>query len=147
MQLPELLYDRGEVKNLSIQYGTLTDEERYKINEHIILTIKMLEALPFPRHLMNVPEIAGGHHERMDGRGYPRAIVASSMSIPARLMAIADVFEALTATDRPYKSGKSPEESLNIMRQMAQGGHFDIELFELFAQSDLPARYAEKFLH
>ncbi|WP_320152929.1 HD domain-containing phosphohydrolase [uncultured Tolumonas sp.] len=147
MQLPEWLYDRGEVKNLSIQYGTLTDEERYKINEHIILTIKMLEALPFPRHLMNVPEIAGGHHERMDGRGYPRAIVASSMSIPARLMAIADVFEALTATDRPYKSGKSPEESLNIMRQMAQGGHFDIELFELFAQSDLPARYAEKFLH
>lgn len=147
MQLPELLYDRGEIKNLSIQRGTLTDEERYKINEHIVLTIKMLEAMPFPRHLMNVPEIAGGHHERMDSRGYPRAIPASSMSIPARLMAIADVFEALTATDRPYKSGKSPEESLNIMRQMAQGGHLDTELFELFAQSDLPARYAEKFLH
>ena len=146
MQVPSLLYDRGEVKNLSIQRGTLTDEERYKINEHIVLTIKMLEAMPFPRHLMNVPEIAGGHHERIDGRGYPRAIPADSLSIPARMMAIADVFEALTATDRPYKSGKSPEESLDIMRKMAQGGHLDVDLFELFAQSDIPARYASQFL-
>jgi hypothetical protein len=146
MQVPSLLYDRGEVKNLSIQRGTLTDEERYKINEHIVLTIKMLEAMPFPRHLMNVPEIAGGHHERIDGRGYPRAIPADSLSIPARMMAIADVFEALTATDRPYKSGKSTRESLEIMRKMAQGGHLDVDLFELFAQSDIPARYASQFL-
>jgi HD-GYP domain-containing protein (c-di-GMP phosphodiesterase class II) len=146
MQVPELLYDRGEVKNLSIQRGTLTDEERYKINEHIVLTIKMLEAMPFPRHLMSVPEIAGGHHERTDSRGYPRAIPASSMSIPARMMAIADVFEALTATDRPYKPGKSVDESLDIMHKMACGGHLDVELFELFAQSDIPARYAAQFL-
>lgn len=146
MQVPELLYDRGEVKNLSIQRGTLTDEERYKINEHIVLTIKMLEAMPFPRHLMSVPEIAGGHHERTDSHGYPRAIPASNLSIPARMMAIADVFEALTATDRPYKPGKSPDESLAIMRKMALGGHLDIELFELFAQSDIPSRYAAQFL-
>lgn len=146
MQIPELLYDRGEVKNLSIQRGTLTEEERYKINEHIVLTIKMLEALPFPRHLTNVPEIAGGHHERMDSRGYPRAIPAGSLSIPARMMAIADVFEALTATDRPYKTGKSAEESLDIMRKMAHGGHLDVELFELFAHSEIPARYADEFL-
>lgn len=146
MKVPELLYDRSEVKNLTIQHGTLTDEERYKINEHIVLTIKMLKAMPFPRHLMSVPEIAGGHHERIDGHGYPRAIPAASMSIPARLMAIADVFEALTATDRPYKDGKSPEESLDIMRKMAHGGHLDVELFELFAQSDIPARYAAEFL-
>jgi hypothetical protein len=122
MQVPELLYDRGEVKNLSIQRGTLTDEERYKINEHIVLTIKMLEAMPFPRHLKAVPEIAGGHHERIDSKGYPRAIPAAAMSIPARMMAIADVFEALTATDRPYKQGKSADESLDIMRHMAREG-------------------------
>ncbi|WP_169333572.1 HD domain-containing phosphohydrolase [Leeia oryzae] len=146
MQVPELLYDRGEVKNLSISRGTLTDEERYKINEHIVLTIKMLEAMPFPRHLANVPEIAGGHHERTDGRGYPRAVPASSLSIPARMMAIADVFEALTATDRPYKVGKTIEESLEIMHKMAQGGHLDLELFELFAKSELPARYKREFL-
>jgi len=146
MQVPELLYDRGEVKNLTIQRGTLTDEERYKINEHIVLTIKMLEAMPFPRHLKAVPEIAGGHHERTDSKGYPRSIPAASMSIPARMMAIADVFEALTATDRPYKQGKSTDESLDIMRHMARGGHLDVELFELFAQSDIPARYASRFL-
>ena len=146
MQVPALLYDRGEVKNLSIQRGTLTEEERYKINEHIVLTIKMLEAMPFPRHLMTVPEIAGGHHERVDSGGYPRSIPAASLSIPARMMAIADVFEALTATDRPYKSGKSAEESLEIMRKMAQGGHLDEALFELFAQSDIPGRYVAQFL-
>ncbi|SIQ70253.1 HD-GYP domain, c-di-GMP phosphodiesterase class II (or its inactivated variant) [Aeromonas sp. RU39B] len=146
MRVPELLYDRGEVKNLSIQRGTLTEEERYKINEHIVMTIKMLEALPFPRHLANVPEIAGGHHERTDSGGYPRSIPAGSLSIPARMMAIADVFEALTATDRPYKTGKSVEASLEIMRKMAHGGHLDVELFELFSQSEIPERYVEQFL-
>lgn len=102
--------------------------------------------MPFPRHLKAVPEIAGGHHERIDSKGYPRAIPAAAMSIPARMMAIADVFEALTATDRPYKQGKSVDESLDIMRHMARGGHLDAELFELFAQSDIPARYASRFL-
>lgn len=147
MQVPEYLYDRGELRNLSVERGTLTEEERYKINEHIVLTIKMLEALPFPRHLSNVPEIAGSHHERIDGKGYPRAVAAGSLSIPARMMAIADVFEALTAPDRPYKSGKSIAEALGIMRKMAAGGHLDMDLFEMFAQSGIPSRYAETFLN
>jgi HD-GYP domain-containing protein (c-di-GMP phosphodiesterase class II) len=146
MQVPEYLYDRGELRNLSVERGTLTDEERYKINEHIVLTIKMLEALPFPRHLSKVPEIAGSHHERIDGKGYPRAVAAGSLSIPARMMAIADVFEALTAPDRPYKSGKAIAEALDIMRKMAAGGHLDKDLFEVFAQSGIPSRYAETFL-
>ena len=146
IQLPEWMYDRGELKNLCIGRGTLTDEDRYKINEHIVLTIRMLEALPFPRHLREVPAIAGGHHERMDGHGYPRGVPAGTLSVPARLMAIADVFEALTACDRPYKQGKSVSEALAIMRGMCAQQHFDPVLFELFAQSDVPARYAREFL-
>ena len=146
IHVPEWLYDRGELKNLSVSRGTLTDEERYKINEHIVLTIRMLEALPFPRHLQCVPEIAGGHHERMDGRGYPRAIPAGELSIPARLMAIADVFEALTASDRPYKPGKTVQEALAIMRDMAAKAHLDPDLYALFEASDVPLRYARRFL-
>ncbi|MBX9936499.1 MAG: HD domain-containing protein [Burkholderiaceae bacterium] len=103
---PENLYNRGELYNLSIARGTLTNEERYKINEHIIQTIKMLSALPFPKHLSRVTEIAGGHHEKMDGTGYPYRLSQQEMSIEARIMAIADIFEALTAVDRPYKKGR-----------------------------------------
>jgi HD-GYP domain-containing protein (c-di-GMP phosphodiesterase class II) len=146
MEIPELLYDRGEIKNLSIATGTLTAEERYKVKEHMIMTVKMLEALPFPKHLRRVPEIAGNHHERIDGRGYPRALKAGELSVPARLMAIADVFEALTARDRPYKSGKTVTEALDIMANMVRKGHLDPNLFSLFSTSDVPRRYAKTFL-
>jgi HD-GYP domain-containing protein (c-di-GMP phosphodiesterase class II) len=101
--VPELLYNRGELTNLCIDRGTLTEEDRFKINEHIVQTIRMLSELPFPRHLRAVPEIAGGHHEKMDGSGYPRGLTREQMSPMARMMAIADIFEALTAVDRPYK--------------------------------------------
>ena len=119
MDVPEKKFNLGEVYNLSIKAGTLTNEERFIINDHIIQTIIMLDKLPFPNHLKDVPEIAGNHHEKMDGTGYPRKLTSSEMSIPARIMAIADIFEALTASDRPYKEAKSLSESLKIMKFMA----------------------------
>ncbi|MCE4554568.1 HD domain-containing phosphohydrolase [Roseateles cellulosilyticus] len=143
---PEHLYHQGELHNLTVSRGTLTEEERYKINEHIVQTIKMLEELPFPRHLKSVPEIAGGHHERMDGRGYPRQLRGEQMSLQARMMAIADVFEALTASDRPYKAGKLLSEALTLMQRMAREGHLDPELFDLFLQSGVCLAYAQRFM-
>lgn len=143
---PELLYHRGELYNLSIRHGTLSAEERYKVNAHIVETIKMLETLPFPPHLAEVPEIAGGHHERMDGRGYPRAIPGAQMSVLARVMAVADIFEALTAADRPYKPPKTLSQALAIMQKMTAGGHLDPELYRLFLQSRVWLHYAERCL-
>lgn len=107
LQPSDLKYNRGELYNLSIRYGTLNDEERFIINDHIIQTIAMLGCLPYPEHLKNIPEIAGGHHERMDGKGYPRGLNEDQLSIPARVMAIADIFEALTSSDRPYKKRRT----------------------------------------
>jgi HD-GYP domain-containing protein (c-di-GMP phosphodiesterase class II) len=146
LRQPEYLYHRGELHNLSIARGTLTEEERYKINDHIVQTLKMLHELPFPKHLQDVPEIAGGHHERMDGQGYPRGLTGDQMSPQARMMAIADVFEALTADDRPYKPGKRLSEALSIMRRMAGEGHLDPALFELFLRSGVCRAYAERFM-
>nr|WP_316639994.1 HD domain-containing phosphohydrolase [uncultured Roseateles sp.] len=147
LQVPEHLYNRGELYNLSVARGTLTEEERYKINDHIVQTIKMLNELPLPRHLRNVPEIAGGHHEKMDGSGYPRGLTREQMSVPARMMAVADVFEALTADDRPYKKGKPLSEALDIMATMRREQHIDGELFELFLRSGVCMDYARRFLH
>ncbi len=135
-----------EVRNLTIRAGTLSAEEREVINHHIISTINMLEALPWPKHLKNVPEFAGGHHERMDGRGYPKGLTGEQMSVQARIMGIADIFEALTAKDRPYKKGKTLSESLQILGQMSQTGHVDPQLFRLFVRGKVYRRYAETFL-
>ena len=146
MDVPELLYNRGELHNLSVSRGTLSAEERYKINEHIVQTIIMLTQLPFPRHLQAVPEIAGGHHEKMDGTGYPRGMRREQMSPVARMMAIADIFEALTAADRPYKSGKTLSQALSIMAKMRDEQHIDPELFELFLRSGVHREYAARFM-
>jgi HD-GYP domain-containing protein (c-di-GMP phosphodiesterase class II) len=135
-----------EVKNLTIRAGTLTAEERQIINHHIVATIKMLEALPWPRHLKNVPEYAGGHHERMDGKGYPRGLKREQMSVQARVMGIADIFEALTARDRPYKKGKTLSESLQILGRFKENGHIDPDLFDVFIRRKVYRRYAEQFL-
>jgi HD-GYP domain-containing protein (c-di-GMP phosphodiesterase class II) len=135
-----------EVKNLTIRAGTLTEEERKIINHHIVATIKMLEALPWPKHLKNVPEYAGGHHERMDGKGYPRGLKREQMSVQARCMGIADIFEALTARDRPYKKGKTLSESLEILGRMKQNHHIDPDLFDIFVRKRVYRRYAEMFL-
>ena len=137
---------QDEKENLNIAYGTLTQPERAIINHHIDATIKMLEGLPWPKHLKNVPEYAGGHHERMDGKGYPRGLTREQMSVQARIMGIADIFEALTAKDRPYKSGKTLSESLRILGQFKRNGHIDPDLFDTFVREKVYLRYAEQFL-
>ena len=135
-----------ELQNLTIRAGTLTPDERKIINHHIVATIKMLEALPWPKHLRKVPEYAGGHHERMDGRGYPRGLTREQMSVPARVMGIADIFEALTAKDRPYKRGKTLSESLEILGRFKENGHVDPDLFDVFVRKKVYLRYAEAYL-
>jgi HD-GYP domain-containing protein (c-di-GMP phosphodiesterase class II) len=137
---------KDEEDNLNIAYGTLSGPEREIINYHIVATIKMLEALPWPRHLLNVPEYAGGHHERMDGKGYPKGLTREQMSVQARVMGIADIFEALTAKDRPYKPGKTLSESLAILGKMKVGGHVDPDLFDIFVRDKVYMRYAQEFL-
>ena len=146
LDVPGLKYDRGELHNLSVGRGTLTAEDRYRINDHIVQTILMLDRLPFPKGLQRVPEIAGGHHEKMDGTGYPRRLRAAEQSVPARMMAIADIFEALTARDRPYKPGKTLSQAVAIMARMRDEGHLDPDLFALFLNAGVHRRYAEQFL-
>ena len=146
LDMPEHTYNLGEVYNLCIARGTLTAEERFKVNDHMVQTIVMLEQLPFPKHLRRVPEYAGGHHETMIGTGYPRKLSKDDMSIPARIMAIADIFEALTAADRPYKPSKTLSESIRIMSSMKEDQHIDADLFRLFLESGVYKDYAERFL-
>lgn len=138
--------DSDEIDNLTIRSGTLTAREREIINHHIVTTIEMLEALPWPKHLKHVPEYAGGHHERMDGRGYPKGLTREQMSVQARMMGIADIFEALTARDRPYKPAMKLSQALGIMKKFAANGHIDPDLFEVFLREKVWLRYAQAFL-
>ncbi len=135
-----------EVGNLTIRAGTLNQEEREIINNHISVTIRMLEALPWPRHLQRVPEYAGGHHERMDGKGYPKGLRGEQMSVQARMMAIADIFEALTARDRPYKPGKTLSDSLHILGGFRLRDHIDPDLFDVFIRKKVYLEYACRFM-
>ena len=135
-----------EIRNLNIQKGTLLPEEREIINDHIVITIEMLEQLPYPKNLKNVPEFAGGHHEKMDGTGYPKGLKANEMSTQAKIMAIADIYEALTAADRPYKEGKKLSEAMRIMGFMKNDYHIDEDLFEIFVSSGTYKHYAKKFI-
>lgn len=135
-----------EIENLTIRSGTLNRSERDTINYHIVATLKMLEQLPWPRHLRHVPEYAGGHHERMDGKGYPRGLTREQMSVQARVMGIADIFEALTARDRPYKPGMKLSQAMAIMYRFKCNGHLDPDLFDIFVGRRLYQRYGEQFL-
>jgi HD-GYP domain-containing protein (c-di-GMP phosphodiesterase class II)/HAMP domain-containing protein len=146
LNTPRHLYDRGELHNLLIERGTLSAEERFKIEDHIVQTQIMLSHLPFPKHLSEVPEIAGSHHEKMDGTGYPRRLSRQDMSPLARMMAIADVFEALTAADRPYKKAMTLSESVRIMSIAKAQHHIDPDLFDLFLTSGVYRRYAERYM-
>jgi len=139
------LLSQDEIENLSVKRGTLNKEERSIIQKHMDVTLNILEALPFPKHLANVAEYALGHHETMDGKGYPRGLVKEQMSVPARLMAIADIFEALSASDRPYKSAKPVSECLTIMSNMVKNNHLDADLFTIFVRSKVYERYINKF--
>ena len=140
------LLSAEESMNLCIRRGTLNAAEREVINNHIVMSIRMLEALPWPPHLRKVPEYAGGHHERMDGKGYPRRLTREQMSIPARVMGIADVFEALTASDRPYKAAKTLSESIQILGRMKVDQHIDPDLFDVFLRERVYLDYARRFL-
>ena len=133
----------NEVYNLTIRKGTLTDEEREQINFHATMSNTMLEALPFPKKLAQVPFIAGGHHEKLNGKGYPKGLDASQLGLEARLMAIADIFEALTASDRPYKDAKKMSEVKKILSFMVKDGELDPELLEFFYDQELHIRYAK----
>lgn len=135
-----------ELKNLTVRHGTLTPEERDIINDHIVATIKMLESLPYPNYLKRVPEFAGGHHERMDGKGYPKGLKREEMSVQARAMGIADVFEALTAGDRPYKKAMKLSEALKILGRMKLKNHVDPDLFDVFVREKVYLDYAQRFL-
>ncbi|TAN58836.1 MAG: GAF domain-containing protein [Magnetospirillum sp.] len=145
-RIPDNLYNFGEIYNLGIGRGTLTEEERFKINEHIIQTIIMLERMPFPKHLSRVAEYAGTHHETLSGTGYPRCLEAGDLSIPSRITAIADIFEALTASDRPYKKPKTLSECVKILSFFKKDRHIDPDLFDLFLSSGVYLRYAERYL-
>ena len=145
-EVPECLYNYGEVYNLCVEKGTLTHEERFKINEHIIMTIKMLEQIPFPSQLMKIPKYAGTHHETLIGTGYPRKLSKKDLSVPERIMVLADIFEALTASDRPYKKAKTLCESLKIMSFMVKEQHIDEDIFELFLSSGVYLKYAQAYL-
>jgi len=140
------LLSPDELKNLAVTRGTLTEEERYVINGHMVHTKRMLDALPFPRNLRRVPEYAVSHHEKLDGTGYPQGIFAGDLSVPARAMAIADVFEALTASDRPYKPAKKLSETMRIMGFMKRDNHLDPQLFDLFVTEQVYLRFAELYL-
>ncbi len=144
--VPDCLYNRGELYNLSVRRGTLTVEERFKIDEHVAQTIVMLEHLPFPDDLRRVPEYAGTHHETPCGTGYPRKLTASQLSIPARIMAVADIFEALTSTDRPYKRDQTLSEAIAILHRIKLEGRIDPDVFDLLLVSGAYKEYAEAFL-
>ena len=146
MDLPEHSSNFGELYNLSISRGTLTAEERFKINDHIVQTLIMLSTLPFPKALAHVPALAATHHERLDGTGYPRRLSAEQLSVEDRVLAIADIFEALTAADRPYKEAKKLSESVRIMLFMARDQHLDARLLALFLSSGVHRQYGERFL-
>ncbi|MEE1573998.1 MAG: HD domain-containing phosphohydrolase [Candidatus Neomarinimicrobiota bacterium] len=138
--------DEKEVENLQIAKGTLLPEERQVIQDHITITIDMLEKLPYPKNLRNIPEFAGGHHEKLDGTGYPKGLTANEMSIQAKIMAIADIYEALTAADRPYKDGKKLSKAMQIMHFMKKDAEIDPDLFEIFVKEKVYQKYADKYL-
>jgi HD-GYP domain-containing protein (c-di-GMP phosphodiesterase class II) len=146
IDIPEYFNNKGEIYNLSVKKGTLNKEEIFKIQEHVMMTIVMLESLPFPEYLKDVPKFAGAHHEKLNGKGYPRKLKGDEIPIPARILAIADIFEALTASDRPYKTPKTLSQTLKIMAYMARENEIDKEIFTKFVKSKVYEKYAQKYL-
>jgi hypothetical protein len=139
----ESLITADELRHLTIASGTLSPEERDTIDNHVTSTIRMLEELPYPKKLRNIPLAAGSHHERMDGKGYPRGLAGDQIPIAGRIIGIADIFEALTATDRPYKKPNSLPEALRILKNMVESGHIDPDLYDVFMNEKIYLRYAE----
>jgi HD-GYP domain-containing protein (c-di-GMP phosphodiesterase class II) len=142
--LPLLTED--EIYNLSVRHGTLNDEERNIINNHAAVSYKMLSGLPFPKKMRHIADYAAAHHEKLDGTGYPLGLKADQLFLQSRIIAIADIFEALTAKDRPYKKGKTITEALKIMDLMVKDQHIDADLFELFIGEKIYEDYAKQEL-
>jgi len=143
----EPIFSDDEFYNLTSAEGTITPKDREVINQHVETTIKLLESLPYPKSLRNVPKFAEAHHERMDGKGYPKGLKGNQIPLQGRIIAIADIFEALTAKERPYKKGKTLMESLNILGAMKENGHVDPDLFDVFISEKVYLQYAEKYLN
>jgi hypothetical protein len=135
-----------EVQNLKIPRGTLTVNERHIINNHVQASAHMLESLPYPKNLQRVPEFASCHHERMDGKGYPKGLRGEDMPLQCRIIAIADVFEALSASDRPYKKAMPLSQCLAILGEMKLSGHIDPDLFDVFMHEKIYMTYAIQHL-
>jgi len=131
-----------EIENLSIRKGSLTDAERDQIQNHATMTLKMLRQLPFPKKLSNVAEYAGGHHEKLDGTGYPRGLSGDALSLQSRIMAVADIFEALTAKDRPYKKPMKLSQAIKILGFMEKDQHVDPDVLGIFLHRKLHLEYA-----
>jgi len=144
-ELKSMLTD-DEVLNLTVKNGTLTESERIVVNNHAEITYKILSQLPFPKKLSHVPDYAAAHHERLDGSGYPSGLKGNSIPLQSRILALADVFEALTARDRPYKKGITLSEAINIMKTMATSNGLDPELLDLFIKKQIYSEYAAKEL-
>jgi hypothetical protein len=140
------LLSEAELKNLSIPRGTITAEEKKIIDNHATVTYKMLSQLPFPRKMRHVADYAAGHHEKLDGTGYPLGLKDEQIPIQVRILTLADVFEAITAKDRPYKKGKKLSEVMSIMRGMVKDRHLDANLFDLFIRERIYLDYAVKEL-
>ncbi len=140
------LLSENEVHNLTVAKGTLTPEERDIINQHVVMSYKMLKALPWPKHLRNVPDYAGAHHERMDGKGYPNGLTGTQIQVAARMIGIADVFEALTSKDRPYKKPMTLSQALHVLGKMKLEHHIDPDLFDIFVKQRVYLRYAQRYL-
>jgi hypothetical protein len=142
----EPLLSPEEVEKLNIRQGTLSARERAIIQNHATMTYKILSQLPFPKKLRHVPDYAAAHHETLNGKGYPRGLSAAQISLQSRILALVDVFEALTAKDRPYKKGKTLSEAMHTLKMMVKDGHIDPDLFALFQKEEIPLDYARREL-
>jgi hypothetical protein len=146
MHVPEHERNLGEKYNLSVARGTLTPEERFKIEEHVVMTIKLLERVPLPEHYRSITKYAGTHHEKLNGTGYPRGLKKDQLGIPERIMALADIFEALTAPDRPYKRTHTLSTAFDILYNMVEENEVDKDVFELFLRSGVYMQFAQEYI-
>jgi len=142
----EPLLSPEEVENLNIRQGTLSSKERDIIQNHATMTYKILSQLPFPKKMRHVPDYAAAHHETLNGRGYPKGLDVTQLPLQPRILALADIFEALTAKDRPYREGKALPDALHILTMMVKDGHIDPDLFALFQKEEIPLDYARREL-
>ncbi|WP_036232199.1 GAF and HD-GYP domain-containing protein [Marinobacterium litorale] len=140
------LIEPDELKNLSIARGTLLPEEIEIMRDHIRVTDRMLHSLIYPKNLSQVADIAVNHHEHLDGTGYPKGLKSEDLTVRARIMCIADIFEALTAPDRPYKPGMKLSQALTIIGRKVEDGHLDADLFRIFVKQRIYRQYADKFM-